>query len=340
MDQYYARICWNAGGWSIPSGNKAKLERNSFVAENGFGYEEWLFNYMWPFKGYNYAFLQPVHKSFQRIKGKSLDILLWAIDPDKHHVQVGEIKKCHVLTDSEAQEAYEYYKKQGRLKQMEEDIVRVGANKGVMTGDPGLFNIRFRSGDAVQYDDPLPSANPSDIIAKLKSYTLVHASQSQVDKQWYARTRQGTTSIPIPKAYIRPSSQGGTVDPYHPVLQGELMKLLQTQFGKDKVDRESRWIDITVSIGTKKMLIEIKTDAVAKRAIREALGQILEYAYFSSESQGQKQTEETELFIVAPGNADEEVSAYLSLLRNKFHIPIRYCSFSPGSELPKAFRRK
>lgn len=339
MEQYYARICWNTNGWRIPSGDKSKLEQHSFVAENGFGYEEWLFNYMWPFKGYNYAFLQPVHRSFHRMKGKTLDLLLWAIDPDKRRVQIGEIKKCEVLTDSESQEAIEHYRKQGRLKQMEEDIVRVGANKSVMTGDNGLFNIRFRSEHAVQYDDPLPTAIPTDNIAKLKRYSLVLANQSHVDKQWLARMRQGSTSIPIAKAYIRPSSQGCTVDPYHPVLQAELMKLLQAQFGKDSVKRETRCVDITVNIGKRKMLIEIKTDVVAKRAIREALGQILEYAYFPLESRDQIQTEVTELFIVAPGAANDEISAYLSLLSNKFHIPIRYCSFSPGSKLPEAFKQ-
>jgi len=117
------------------------------------------------------------------------------------------------------------------------------------------------------------------------------------------------------------------------------MKLLQAQFGKDSVKRETRCVDITVNIGKRKMLIEIKTDVVAKRAIREALGQILEYAYFPLESRDQIQTEVTELFIVAPGAANDEISAYLSLLSNKFHIPIRYCSFSPGSKLPEAFKQ-
>jgi hypothetical protein len=126
------------------------------------------------------------------------------------------------------------------------------------------------------------------------------------------------------------------VDPYHPKLQKELMELLQVQFGKENVRRESGYVDITVESGRRKLLIEIKTDAVARRAIREALGQILEYAYFHPELQNPTQDDQMELFIVAPGSGNDEVSTYIGLLRNKFNIPVRYCSFLPGSSLPEA----
>jgi hypothetical protein len=44
----YCRICWNTGSWRAPTGEAAKLEKSgSSVAENGFGVEEWLFNFSW-----------------------------------------------------------------------------------------------------------------------------------------------------------------------------------------------------------------------------------------------------------------------------------------------------
>jgi len=81
-----------------------------------------------------------------------------------------------------------------------------------------------------------------------------------------------------------------------------------------------------------------RAEVVAKRAIREALGQILEYAYFRSDSQSPTQTVDAELFIVAPGSADEKASAYLNLLRDKFHIPVQYCQFESSGVLPDAFK--
>ena len=92
VEQYYARICWNSNGWRSPSGEVANLEHQTYAAKNRFGHEEWLFNFMWIFGGYHYAFLQPINQSLQRMNGKTIDILLWAINPDKYHVMIGAIK--------------------------------------------------------------------------------------------------------------------------------------------------------------------------------------------------------------------------------------------------------
>jgi len=334
MEQYYARICWNSKGWRFPSGDIGGLKEKSNSGRDGFGHEEWLFNIS-KFQGYHYAFLQPVSNSYRKMSGKTIDVLLWTINPAKLRVQVGEIKNCQVLTDGQKKEAFEHYKKAGWLKLMGDDVARVNGKKDEWSY--GMFNIRFRPTDAIQYDEPFPVAKPTDRIATLKMYKLVPGNRSDVDTQWIVRTRQGSTTIPTPRAYTRSVSQGGTVDPYHPVLQAELMKLLQEQFGNDNVVRESGWVDITVSTGKKRMLIEIKTYPVAKRAIREALGQILEYAYFHSDPQSPTQTVDAELFIVAPGSADEKASAYLNLLRDKFHIPVQYCQFESSGALPDAF---
>lgn len=338
MNQYYTRICWNLNHWISPSQDKARLKEKSNAARDRFGHEEWLFNIS-EFQGYHYAFLQPVSDSLRKMSGKTMDVFLWAINPDKRRVQVGEIKNCQVLTDSQAREAFEHYKKKGWIKRMEEDVARVAGDR-VKLGREGLFNIRFRHKDARQFDDPLPIVKPTDRIAELKMYKLVPATRSEMDNQWVVNARPGSLTIPTPRTYARSVSQNAIVDPYHPVLQAALMKLLQEQFGKDLVVRESEWVDIIVNNGKRRILIELKTDPVAKRAIREALGQILEYAYFRSKLQEPGQTGNPRLFIVAPGSADEGVSAYLRRLRNEFHIPVHYCQFWPGGTLPAEFKQK
>ena len=267
--------------------------------------------------------------------GKTIDVLLWAIDPEKQRVQVGEIKDCQVLTDSQAQEAFEYYKKMGWLQSMEKDIERVGGNLAELPSI-GYCNIRFHPEDATQYDEPLPRVKPTDRVARLSRYSLVSVDQPAIDAEWKPRLREGTMSIPVSVKQNRAGSLGSTVDPYHPVLQGELMKLLREQFGKNNVVRESNYVDITVRSGKRTMLIEIKTYVVAKKAIREALGQILEYAYFWPELRRPAQSDGVELFIVSPALETEEIAEYLNLLRIKFKLPIRYCCFFPGDLLPKA----
>jgi hypothetical protein len=61
-------------------------------------------------------------------------------------------------------------------------------------------------------------------------------------------------------------------------------------------------------------------------AIRKAIGQILEYAYFTLPSTNVN----PELVIVAPGPAKRDVTEYLKLLRMRFGIPVNYCTFALG----------
>ena len=68
------------------------------------------------------------------------------------------------------------------------------------------------------------------------------------------------------------------------------------------------------------MFIEIKSYPDARKSIREALGQILEYAYFCRG----KWSREPELFIAAPGEHTEEVSSYLDELEKRKGLRVHY----------------
>ena len=66
----YCRICWNTSYWREPTGEASRLEvGKSYVRQNGFGHEEWLFNFSWLQPGpigtstkFKYGFLQPIGK--------------------------------------------------------------------------------------------------------------------------------------------------------------------------------------------------------------------------------------------------------------------------------------
>lgn len=60
----------------------------------------------------------------------------------------------------------------------------------------------------------------------------------------------------------------------------------------------------------------------AKRCIREALGQILEYAHYPNVSRAKK------FFIIGPEPPDDNDKAYMQLLRNKYNLPIWFRWFS------------
>ena len=71
----------------------------------------------------------------------------------------------------------------------------------------------------------------------------------------------------------------------------------------------------------------------ARIAIRKALGQILEYAYFNPNSQNA----DARLVIVSPGGLSANVSDYLNRLRTKFGIYVNFCAFSLGDGLSQIF---
>src|SRR5689334_976997 len=118
MERYCARLCWNSYGWEYPAGIAKHIENDSYVTKNGFGHEEWLFNFAWVIDGYQYSFLQPVHKSQERLKGQTIEVLLYSINPNGDRVYVGEISHCEVLTDDQVEFARQTYETAGWTKSM------------------------------------------------------------------------------------------------------------------------------------------------------------------------------------------------------------------------------
>jgi hypothetical protein len=74
------------------------------------------------------------------------------------------------------------------------------------------------------------------------------------------------------------------------------------------------------------VLIEIKASLDARQAIRDAFGQLLDYAYFDA---GHK--EYSELFIIGRGAQMPDTQSYLDHLRNRFGLEIRYRQYKIGT---------
>ena len=89
---------------------------------------------------------------------------------------------------------------------------------------------------------------------------------------------------------------------------------------------EQDFVDIIVRAGHREILFEVKSHPDAKAAIRESLGQLLEYAYFSPE----RLTKDPELIIIAPAPITAAVAKYLDGLRLRFNLKLRYIQYSLG----------
>ena len=82
-------------------------------------------------------------------------------------------------------------------------------------------------------------------------------------------------------------------------------------------------MDVTLQTADRLAFIEIKTSADARLALREAVGQLLEYAYFEPVPGRQ----DPEPFVVAPGPITHRATAYLRELESR-GLLIKYRSFN------------
>ena len=110
-------------------------------------------------------------------------------------------------------------------------------------------------------------------------------------------------------------------EPVHNIVQNSIKNILEESNMYSHVLLESDHVDIK-ALTTKGLwhFFEIKTSKT-KKCLREALGQILEYAHF-------KPTVKTEkLFIVGLYKMSDTEKQYIRLLRNLYNIPIWYIWF-------------
>lgn len=109
----------------------------------------------------------------------------------------------------------------------------------------------------------------------------------------------------------------------HNVMQEALYHRLVEKYGADNVGTELQSgagtsVDVVVRREGKFQFYEIKTAHSPRACLRQALGQLLEYAFWPGSQ------EATRLIIVGETALDEEGAEYLRTLRERFSLPIEY----------------
>jgi hypothetical protein len=105
-------------------------------------------------------------------------------------------------------------------------------------------------------------------------------------------------------------------------LQKALCRQLELQYGANNVIPELPTVhgrvDVAVPRGKAYWFYEIKTADSPRECLREALGQLLEYAFWPGTP------EVTRLIVVGEHAIDKECENYLQLLKEHFSLPIEY----------------
>jgi len=327
-----ARICWNTEYWQKPTGKKGKVsDSDAFEAKYGYGHEEWLFDLTAVVDGWKYGFIQALNKS-RNYAGEVINLLFYTIDnKSRSRYWVAAAKNVEVLLPEESADALKRLEKRNVLKEMRRQVTDLDLDASQLSdADPTqIINLRYRPEDLAVFepiqfpvgrlgadyygilqdvpDDQRGVLQGQDAAAEvternintLTSKRVAYASSTEVDlkqKQWQKELKK-TLAIALPEAHVYVEA-----------------------------DVHGHSVDIYVEQGGKRFFIELKTQSVVRRAIREALAQLMEYSFWPP-----KQPRADVLVIVAPGVAQPAEQEYLAFLRKKFGIPIYYLQYSERS---------
>jgi len=108
----------------------------------------------------------------------------------------------------------------------------------------------------------------------------------------------------------------------HSIIQKKLIKQLVGKYGKTNVSAEvpifGNKIDVVVNNNGSMYFYEIKSTLTARDCIRQAMGQILDYAYWP----GQKNADK--IFIVGECTLEYNTKLYLKYINKKLNINVEY----------------
>lgn len=339
----YCRICWNTKHWHEPTGEAAKLEQGqSYVRENGFGHEEWLFNFSWLQPGpegkseplFRYGFLQPIGKYLSKYQGQRFDVFLYTITPNKKRLAVGVIRELYVPKNDEIKAAHQYMRRLGWLDDMASDLSSLGSSAKIRKGMPAdIINVRFQQ-SAVQFFDPRFILPSDHVTYRIDRYQPLDwdGTVPKALRSTGLQSRPGKAKRKSEEERTRAAIEGITYSPRHNKLQNALDAYLRDLYGQKSVYYESNFVDLQLHRGEHVIYFEIKIALTAKSCIREALGQLMEYNIYPNQQRA------SEMIIVGENRTEPDDKTYIEYLRQKFGIPVRYIrwDWEAGGRLDEA----
>jgi hypothetical protein len=120
-----------------------------------------------------------------------------------------------------------------------------------------------------------------------------------------------------------------SVERTHDWMRDVLAKRLALEHGTGNVHVEAhteqgRSVDLVVQTEDGKWFYELKPFSEPRLCLRRAIGQLLEYAYWSDSEPPER------LIVVGKSELEEEGRAYLSTLKERFSLPLEYQSVQVG----------
>jgi hypothetical protein len=335
-----ARLTWNDNGYIYPSGKIGKsINKDSHEGKYGYGHEEWLLDTSKLLDGYHYGFLEPIRKHQSAYTNKVYDVWLYTLDGEsKVRFWIGSINQVEVIDTELAIEIKQKYIDNGWLNEMEEQIKACGADDKGFSGYNGLdlFNIRFKP-ENMATNDPYVEIPEGNSIADVGRYSFLFMKEAfklpEIDSstpftfETPVLSPGSVTKHPKKKRSIR-LPRAVEITYIHKAISDNLTIKLREKYGDLNVNPEhtagygQNRVDIIVKDTDGLIFYEIKSYNSIMTCIREAIGQLFEYALWPNQYKAKK------MVVVSQISPSENVKKYFVHLRERTHIPIYYQAYN------------
>ncbi|WP_421894159.1 hypothetical protein [Marinoscillum sp.] len=341
-DRRLMRLTWNENNWEFPSGHDWKPEnrgKSSVAYENQFGYghEEWLFNRRYQLGDYQYGYIRGV--SHMSAEAEVVDqIVLYTLNPkDKERYLVGEINNVIIIegVDDEIAISEPLFLK--HIDEAAEELNAVEADSQNLINGYLLPNVKFRWSDVTIFNDPIPAPylksasfnrfQPYKIDVELEDAinSVIADAISLVFQSGKAKTTGDyTKNISGGKKKVNRSHSQITDDLY------EYLKNVKGYSPDDLSAERTRVGGAIIDFVTREKsglrLFEAKTSSTALRNIRQALGQLFEYAFLDENAQI------AGLVIVGPAELTNVESNYLNKLKKILDVQLEYWAYDRNAK--------
>ncbi|RKT44878.1 hypothetical protein [Thiocapsa rosea] len=278
------RVCWNTRGWQLPSGSTSE---SGFPGENGFGHEEWNFQLSdtWNKFVFPYTYLIPQKKILDEHQGK-FNIGFFARHQEQHQwLFLGVHHNACLIADSDYPQIIKLFDKDGVFDRRADELLsatnRFKTKKAALKEVTDAFKtpfIRVKSpiSDVEYFAQPILIDKPSN--HRFKSFTYVDSFPSS------------STNIPVSQSIRSALAEDGyyretaaklkLIIPKHNKLSNDFCQWLNKK--GIPVKQEENFIDVLFEVNNVSYIAELKVvyGIGTTKAIREALGQLLEYNYY------------------------------------------------------------
>jgi len=184
-----------------------------------------------------------------------------------------------------------------------------------------IFFGKLMDIDKIDYNEILKTFDKMLPIYKYVTNEKPHEKDNLIKKHYKFEFIKTNVSLPEEKKYTI-KEKSVDINVRHSIIQKKLIKQLIEKYGKENVSAEvpifGNKIDVAVNNNGSIYFYEIKSTLTARDCIRQAMGQILDYAYWP----GQKNADK--IFIVGEGTLDSNTELYLEYINKNFSFNLEY----------------